>query len=249
MGGVNGENLVSIGAFSVLTGLSIPTLRHYDDVGLLHPLAVDDRSGYRRYGLDQVPIARLIRALRAVEVPIEAIRDILDARNDDDAARRILRSHRNDLVARSREVADMIAALNDYIEEGLRMPEPVSCRIVEVNIGVENLDDARRFYEAVFGVPLTEERHGDGPSHLFAAFGSWPSSEFFLLNLSDAERDPYRAGRANFGFLVDDLDAAHKRGLVAGGTEISAPHDEPGMPRTSAIVDPSNNLIHLYQNA
>jgi DNA-binding transcriptional MerR regulator len=249
MGGVTGENLVSIGAFSVLTGLSIPALRHYDDVGLLRPVSVDDRSGYRRYGLAQVATARLIRALRAVDAPIEAVRDILDARDDGDATRRILSSHRDDLVAKSREVTDRIAVLNDYIEKGIRMPESVSCRIVEVNIGVEDLDDARRFYEAVFGVTLTEERHGDGPAHLFATFGSWPSSEFFLLNLSDAERDPYRAGRANFGFLVDDLDAAHKRGLAAGGTEISAPHDEPGMPRTSAIVDPSNNLFHLYQNA
>ncbi len=249
MGSVRGENLVSIGAFSVLTGLSIPTLRHYDDVGLLRPLAVDHRSGYRRYGLDQVPIARLIRALRVVEVPIDAIRDVLDACDDADVARRILSSHRDQLIARSREVTDMIAVLNNYIEKGIQMPGSVACRIVEVNIGVENLDDARRFYEAVFGVTLAEERHGDGPAHLFATFGSWPSSEFFLLNLSDAQRDPYRAGRANFGFLVDDLDAAHKRGLTAGGTEISAPHDEPGMPRTSAIVDPSNNLIHLYQNA
>ena len=143
----------------------------------------------------------------------------------------------------------MIATLNDYIETGIRMAESVPCRIVEVNIGVENLDAARRFYEAVFGVTLTEERHGDGPVHLFATFGSWPSSEFFLLNLSSAERDPYRSGRANFGFLVEDLNAAHKRAMTAGGTEISPPHDEPGMPRTSAVVDPSNNLIHLYQNA
>ena len=45
MGVVNGENLLSIGAFSVLTGLSIAALRHYDDVGLLRPLSVHERSG------------------------------------------------------------------------------------------------------------------------------------------------------------------------------------------------------------
>ena len=129
------------------------------------------------------------------------------------------------------------------------MAAPVACRVVEVNIGVDDLDAARRFYESVFGVALTEERHGDGPAHLFAPFGAWPSSEFFLLNITAAERDPDRAGRANFGFLVDDLDGAHKRALTAGGTEIASPHDEPGMPTTSAVVDPSGNLIHLYQNA
>ena len=30
-----------IGAFSMLTGLSITALRHYDEVGLLHPATVD----------------------------------------------------------------------------------------------------------------------------------------------------------------------------------------------------------------
>jgi predicted enzyme related to lactoylglutathione lyase len=183
-----------------------------------------------------------------VEVPVEVVRGIIDAQNDD-AIREALSEHRDQLVARSRQVTDMIETLNSYIEKGVLVVESVACRLVEVNIGVDDLDAARRFYEAVFGVALTEERHGDGPVHLFAAFGAWPSSEFFLLNLSHAERDPYRAGRANFGFLVEDLDATHKRATAAGGTEISAPHDEPGMPRTSAVVDPSKNLIHLYQNA
>lgn len=123
------------------------------------------------------------------------------------------------------------------------------CRIVEINIGVNDLEEARRFYESVFAVELTQERHGDGPLHLFAAFGSWPSDRFFLLNLIDAERDPYRSGRADFGFLVDDLDAAHQRAIDAGATEISPPADWPGMPRGSTIVDPSGNLIKLYQHA
>jgi len=85
--------------------------------------------------------------------------------------------------------------------------------------------------------------------HLLAAFGSWPSDEFFLLNIHDGADDPFRAGRANFGFLVDDLDAVHKRAIAAGGTEIIAPHDASGMPRCSTVVDPGNNLVNLYQNA
>jgi hypothetical protein len=78
---------------------------------------------------------------------------------------------------------------------------------------------------------------------------SAPSDEFFLSNIHDGADDPFRAGRANFGFLVDDLDAVHKRAIAAGGTEIAAPHDATGMPRCSAVVDPANNLLNLYQNA
>lgn len=240
--------LLNIGAFSVLTGLSIPTLRHYDDVGLLPPASVDATSGYRRYRPDQIAIGRLIRSLRAVDMPIDAIREAVLAR-DDGATRLALIEHRSRLTERRRAVAQMIATLDDYIENGVPMAVPQGCRVAEINLGVDDLDEARRFYEAVFGVEFSEERHDDGPRHLFAAFGSWPSDEFFLLNLADGTLDPHRAGRADFGFLVDDLDAVHQRAVAAGGTELMPARDVSGMPRTSTIVDPSGNLITLYQNA
>jgi DNA-binding transcriptional MerR regulator len=245
---VRDDSLLNIGAFSVLTGLSIPTLRHYDDVGLLLPVAVDTNSGYRRYGLEQVGIGRLIRALRAVDMPIDAMRDAVAA-SGLDATRSALVEHRSRLAGRRQAVTEMIATLDDYIENGVPMAEQKGCRVAEINLGVADLDEGRRFYEAVFAVEFTEERHDDGPRHLFAAFGSWPSDEFFLLNLSDGSHDPHRAGRADFGFLVDDLDAVHKRAIKAGGTELMPPRHVSGMPRTSTIVDPSGNLINLYQNA
>ena len=240
--------LLNIGAFSVLTGLSIPTLRHYDDVGLLLPASVEATSGYRRYGLDQVAIGRQIRALRTVDMPIDDIREVIAAR-DAGVTRSALVEHRSRLSDRRDAVTEMIARVDNYIENGVPVSEPKGCRVAEINLGVTDLDEGRRFYEAVFAVEFSEERHDDGPRHLFAAFGSWPGDEFFLLNLSDAERDPHRAGRADFGLLVDDLDAVHTRAVAAGGSELMPPRDVSGMPRTSTIVDPSGNLINLYQNA
>ena len=37
--------LMSIGRFARLTGLTVKALRHYDDVGLLRPSSVDPESG------------------------------------------------------------------------------------------------------------------------------------------------------------------------------------------------------------
>jgi DNA-binding transcriptional MerR regulator len=48
---------VAIGEFSRLTHLTVKTLRHYHEQGLLVPYAVDGTSGYRRYSVDQVPDA------------------------------------------------------------------------------------------------------------------------------------------------------------------------------------------------
>jgi DNA-binding transcriptional MerR regulator len=244
---VGDTDLIGIGGFAVLTGLSIPALRHYDDVGLLKPAVVDRGSGYRRYRLDQVREGRLIRSLRAVDLPIDGIRQVL--RGDESSIRRLLVAHREQLAERSRALVETLVKLDDYIENGVRMSDATSSRICEINLGVDDLNAARKFYEAVFAVEFAEERHGDGPEHLFAAFGTWPSDEFFLLNLSEATRDPYRAGRADFGFLVGDLEAVHQRAVAAGGTELSPPADVEGMPRTSTIVDPSGNLVNLYQNA
>jgi predicted enzyme related to lactoylglutathione lyase len=190
----------------------------------------------------------LIRALRAVDLPLDALREFVAA-NDVGAARSVLVEHRSRLCERGRALTQMIAALDDYIENGVHMAETEGCRIVEINVGVNDLDEARRFYEAAFSVEFTEEHHDDDPLHFYAAFGSWPSDEFFLLNLSDANRDPYRAGRADFGILVDDLGRVHARAIAAGGTEVSPPREISGMPRTSTIVDPSGNCINLYQNA
>ncbi len=70
---------LSIGAFSRMTFLSVKSLRHYHDIGLLVPASIDPDSGYRRYALAQVPIAQVIRRLRDLGVPLPEIRTVVDA--------------------------------------------------------------------------------------------------------------------------------------------------------------------------
>jgi DNA-binding transcriptional MerR regulator len=245
-GGVT-TGYLNIGAFALLSGCSITALRHYDEIGLLPPAAVDERTAFRRYAPEQVARARTIRALRAVDMPLDEIRHILDVANEAER-RRLLAAHRERLASRAEDIAAMIEHIDGYVEGGIGMAGKVRCRVAEVNIGVTDVDAARTFYESVFDVEFGEHDHGDGFRHLFAAFGSWPSDEFFLLNVHDARCDEYRANRANFGLLVDDLDEVHRRALAHGGTELQAPHDAEGMPRCSAVCDPSGNLVNLYQN-
>ncbi len=45
----NTVQVMPIGRFSRLTGVGVKALRHYDEVGLLVPAAVDDETGYRFY--------------------------------------------------------------------------------------------------------------------------------------------------------------------------------------------------------
>ncbi|MDK9501488.1 MerR family transcriptional regulator [Streptomyces katrae] len=73
------RNLLPIGQFSQASGLSITSLRHYDACGVLVPTHVDPVSGYRYFRRDQVPTARTIRALRQLGIPVDEVRQLLGA--------------------------------------------------------------------------------------------------------------------------------------------------------------------------
>jgi DNA-binding transcriptional MerR regulator len=68
---------MSIGEFASRSRLSAKALRLYDEQGLLPPARVDADSGYRFYEPGQLKHARLIAALRELQVPLAEIKAIL----------------------------------------------------------------------------------------------------------------------------------------------------------------------------
>jgi DNA-binding transcriptional MerR regulator len=68
---------MSIGEFARRSRLSVKALRLYDDLGLLPPARVDEESSYRFYEPGQLKQARLIAALRQLQVPLAEIKAIL----------------------------------------------------------------------------------------------------------------------------------------------------------------------------
>ncbi|MFD4675952.1 MerR family transcriptional regulator [Lentzea sp. NPDC058450] len=69
--------MLTIGEFSRLTHLSVRTLRRYHEAALLEPAVVDESTGYRYYGLDQIPAAQVIHRLRELDVPLSDVQRIL----------------------------------------------------------------------------------------------------------------------------------------------------------------------------
>lgn len=70
---------LSIGDFSRMTQLSVKTLRHYHEVGLLEPDRVDPATSYRYYAPEQVATAQVVRRLRELGMPIADVRAVLSA--------------------------------------------------------------------------------------------------------------------------------------------------------------------------
>lgn len=84
--------LIPIGRFAQITHLSSKALRMYANEGLLQPMYVDPESGYRYYTLAQAVLAARIRLLRLVDMPLEEIREVLQA-TDPEMVRTHLTSH------------------------------------------------------------------------------------------------------------------------------------------------------------
>ncbi len=59
---------------SLRSGLSEPTVRYYEEVGLIGPIRRDDSSGHRRYGDDDLQTLESLACLRATGVGIEDMR-------------------------------------------------------------------------------------------------------------------------------------------------------------------------------
>lgn len=76
-------NLLSVGEFSRVTGLSVKTLRFYHEKGILVPTRIDESSGYRYYDEPKIEQARIIVALRDMEFSIEEIATILREVSDE----------------------------------------------------------------------------------------------------------------------------------------------------------------------
>jgi DNA-binding transcriptional MerR regulator len=107
--------LMPIGRFSRLTGVGVKALRHYDEVGLLVPAAVDDETGYRFYAPEQVDRAEAIRLLRRLDMPLDEIRSTLAA-DDPVALRDALVSHQRQMAGRDAELRASMGKLQRLID-------------------------------------------------------------------------------------------------------------------------------------
>jgi phosphoribosylaminoimidazole-succinocarboxamide synthase len=106
---------IGIGAFAQLSGLTVETLRHYHQLGLLVPAEVDDRTGYRRYRLRQLPRARTLAVLRDLGMPLEEVAAIVDLREQRVRRARLI-EHRRQLTQAVRRAAARVDAMDRLIE-------------------------------------------------------------------------------------------------------------------------------------
>jgi DNA-binding transcriptional MerR regulator len=119
---------MTIGDFSRATRLSAKALRFYHAEGILVPVSVDPRNGYRLYSVDQIADAQVIRTLRGLGLGVEDVRAVLAA-PDVTARAQVLEAHASRLEAQLRQTRASLGALRRLLEPPPPHP-PISYRRV-----------------------------------------------------------------------------------------------------------------------
>jgi DNA-binding transcriptional MerR regulator len=120
--------MLTIGDFSQATRLSAKALRFYHREGLLAPAAIDPDNGYRLYTPDQIADAQVIRRLRALEVPVDTVREILRA-PDVEARNVLVAAHLSRLEAQLDAMLATVGTLRRLLDPPA--PVPIEHRSVD----------------------------------------------------------------------------------------------------------------------
>lgn len=119
-----------VGEVARLAGVTVRTLHHYDEIGLLHPRG-RSAAGYRLY--DETDLLRLQRVLayRELGLGLDEIGRVLDeAGSDDEVA--LLRRQRDVLAARITRLQQVLAAVTTTMEARTMGIELTPAEILEV---------------------------------------------------------------------------------------------------------------------
>jgi catechol 2,3-dioxygenase-like lactoylglutathione lyase family enzyme len=114
-------------------------------------------------------------------------------------------------------------------------------RLHHVSVGVDDLEEARRFYTEVLGLTELDTRPD------FGFPGAWLDLGVGQLHLvPSSEPIGPLPGAPHFALQVDDLEAVAEA-IEARGIEVRRSNYTRGAGRQAFLTDPSGNLIELNQ--
>lgn len=111
-----------------------------------------------------------------------------------------------------------------------------------------DVDAAKRYYQDVCGWTFETMPMGpDSPDYILGMKGERPVVGMMDMNESsdDAEAQPFWMSY----FAVDDVDAAVRDTIAAGGSVTREPFEVPGTGRIAIVTDPTGALLGLMTPA
>lgn len=111
-----------------------------------------------------------------------------------------------------------------------------------------DVDAAKRYYGKICGWTFTEMPMGPGsPDYVLGMLGERPVVG--IMDMNESSDDDAAAPFWMSYFAVDDVDAAVKETVAAGGTLKRPPFEIPGTGRIAIVTDPTGALLGLMTPA
>ena len=231
------SDALSIGDFSVITHLSIKTLRYYHQVGLLEPAEVDPHTGYRRYRVEQIPTAQIIQRFRDLDMPIDEVKAVLAA-PDLDTRNALIAAHLSRLEGQLEQTRQTVLSLRNLLEPA-RAPISVEYRTVRATqaVGIQDvvdLSDLLVWYHGALGeLYATIAVQGMQPSG--------PSGGLFASDLFQYER-----GEATVFVPVSRELQSVGRVCAAGGAQPLSWRSPRMVDHTPRLLPPTERLAPTF---
>ncbi len=158
---------LKVGELARRTGLSVRTLHHYDEIGLLSP-ARRTTTGHRLYGRGEIQRLQQIRSLRQLGFSLMEIRECLDRRGY--TLERVVDLHvavLDEQIEQQRRLRTRLEMLAGY----LRSSEPVSVEELLKTIEVMTMTD--KYYTTEQLEQLRDRRRIVGDERIQEAQAEW----------------------------------------------------------------------------
>lgn len=146
---LHAESAVRIGTLATQTGCSVPTIRYYEEIGLI-PRARRRSSGHRVYDPSAAQLIGFIRRCREFGFTIEQVRSLAslsrDSRRDCAEARDIAQEHLKNVRKKILELTALERTLAQFVETCNRNclgGEAPDCNILKDLSAIESTSGTR----------------------------------------------------------------------------------------------------------
>ncbi len=106
----------TVGQVAEELGVTVRTLHHYDEIGLLRP-SERSHAGYRLYTSSDLERLQNVVVYRRLGFPLDEIGDLLDGGADGNTVAEHLRRQRAAVMTRLDEMRDLVAAIDSALEK------------------------------------------------------------------------------------------------------------------------------------
>ena len=128
-----------IGEFSKLVGISVKTLRYYDECGVLKPSKIDTFTGYRYYSDNDIMDFEFIKMLKSLDFTLDEIVRYKDCLDEDI------------IIKKKKEIEERMYILKKQYDRLLIMQKEVSNKEILENVTEEERVLKRKYEKRDIG--------------------------------------------------------------------------------------------------